>query len=192
MQKGHFKVGGNWYNTEEWSARARDSGLLVTIARNGVPCGEIKINKDDAAQYKKLIRDLVNDIYHIDVSPLIVQRFIRASNVMPEYERGVKRALNHFSGKNILYFEEGFENSFDVDLESLTIAYGDKFTQVLLTTGGEIGMPVIDFLLLYKGAKEPNHLVLSEWTGIPAGSLETVYYILVNLLYEYLKKDSSQ
>lgn len=190
MQKVHFKVGGDWYETGEWSEKARATGILVSVANNGVPCSEIVINKFDGEQNKKIVKELINDVYRYDIAPLKLKRYVQMLDIMCEFERGIDRALIEYGSMNILYFEDGFAPEWDLDLEKLVIAYGDKYFHVLLTPEKGYGMPVKEFLRWYKGVEKPNCAVISEWSGIPYDTLEQVYQIIVNLFVVYLREDA--
>lgn len=191
MHKAHFRVGGDWYDTKEWSEKARQTGILINVTYNGKPCKEIVINKFDGEQSKKLMEELINDVYRFDIAPMKLRRYVQMLDIRPEFERGINKALEEYGRMNILFFEDGFIPSWDLNLEKLVIAYGDRFIQILLTPEKGYGMPVREFMRWYKGTEKPNHDVISEWSGVPKDYLEQVYQILINLIVAFLKEETA-
>ena len=189
MQKAHFKVGGDWYKPKDWSEKARGTGILMVVTNNNKR-SEIVINKYDGEQSKRLMEELINDVYRFDIAPIKLKRYVQLLDIRLEFERGINKVLEKYGSMNILYFEDGINPDWSLDSEKLIIAYGDRHTQVLLTPEKGFGMPVREFLRWYKGTEEPNLTILSEWSGISCDNMELVYQIILNLFITFLKDNA--
>ena len=175
-----LKIGGSWRNYEAWSAPAKE----VYNSRRVLSEPEIPINKAltepvvrlyghiNGFRSIRLANNMFNDIYEPTMHPKhIMDEMMHNDESAAIYGNDIADLISIYGDYGVVYAEEGFEGV--LPEESFILHGGFAFLVP------EVGMPLKEFLLWYRGTTNIHPGIVPEWSGIPHSKIRQVYSALL-------------